>query len=97
MRKLKVGDLVCYNAAGMRKKSLGLVMATHKRTDTGSIKGMEHYVLIHWTLVPPLAPRAEWSDPRAKHNPQWSIENHAMNKDKTKGWYLDKGHFELLS
>jgi hypothetical protein len=97
MRRLKVGDLVCYNGGGMRKKSLGLVMATHVRTDNGSVRGMEHYVLIHWTLVPTLAPRAEWSDPRAKLNPQWSIDKSYGNRDKTKGWYFDKGHFEILS
>ena len=94
MKELNVGDLVCYNAAGMRKKSLGLVMATHKQPDPRA-KGMVYYVHVYWTLRPTLAPRAEWTDPRKGVRP--SRVDYSDGRDKMQGWYVNRGYFELLS
>ena len=94
MKELSVGDLVCYNAAGMRKKSLGLVIATHKQPNPRE-KGMVYYVHIYWTLRPTLTPRAEWTDPR-KGFPSSRVD-YSNDRDKTQGWYINRGNFEALS
>jgi hypothetical protein len=54
---MKVGDLICYNAAGMKYKTLGLVLEFAKPS-----RGTEYFsILIQWCLVGKLMPRREWS------------------------------------
>ena len=56
MYKLKIGDLVCYNGAGMKYKTLGIVLdfdyksKKHRTGHPGSI-------LIMWSIVGFVMPR----------------------------------------
>ena len=47
---MKPGDLICYNAGGMKYKTLGLVIEIHKSFETVD-------VLIMWGVVGDLMPR----------------------------------------
>jgi len=67
---MKVGDLVCYNAGGMKYKTLGLVIELG-----GEKKGYcNRYdtVLIQWCIVGEYMPRREWRD--QKWNPRDPIQ-----------------------
>ena len=60
MYKLKIGDLVCYNGAGMKYKTLGVVMDFDYKTPkhrTGQIGS----ILIMWSVVQPVMPRMCWT------------------------------------
>ena len=89
-----VGDLVCYNAAGMRKHSLGLVLE-RRREALDSRKPFDKvpFIFIQWIEKPSRPPRSEfqyrWLDGRdIRHQPR---------SDETEAWYQDKGCFEVLS
>tara|TARA_Y100001938_G_C8095230_1_gene437692 strand:+ start:4393 stop:4650 length:258 start_codon:yes stop_codon:yes gene_type:complete len=60
---MKVGDLVCYNAAGQRYKTLGVVYEFGTSLHGYSRRGC---VLIQWCIVGEIMPRREW------HNQGWS-------------------------
>ena len=51
--RLKPGDLICYNAAGMKYKTLGLVIETN---DMSKLNGRDE-VLIMWAVVGEYMPR----------------------------------------
>ncbi len=55
-RKIKIGDLICYNAAGSKDKTLGLVLE-FKAPQIGTDY---ECVLIHWCVVSDYMPRKEW-------------------------------------
>jgi hypothetical protein len=94
---IKVGDLVCFNSAGMRKKSIGLVTAIYTDTATGTIRGVHHYVHIYWSLPPSIPPRAEWGDPRNMSiSGGYGVDTYSK-MNKTEAWYRDRGHFETIS
>ena len=94
LSNIKVGDLVCFNCAGMRKKSIGLVTATHIQTTTETVRRVHHFVHIHWAVPPSIPPKAEWGDPRKMAFDQ-GFEYSKMNK--MEAWYRDHGHFEVIS
>ena len=52
---MKVGDLVCYNAAGQRKKTLGLVL--EMGVDRNALYEEKRIVLIQWCMVGEMMPR----------------------------------------
>lgn len=58
MEKIKTGSLVCYNACGMKYKTLGLVLEIDKprncygKRDTG--------ILIQWCIVDKYMPRQDF-------------------------------------
>ena len=52
---MKAGDLICYNAAGMREKTMGLVVDV-----IGQHHHLPHAVVIMWTVIGELMPRKEW-------------------------------------
>ena len=87
----KVGDLVCFNSAGMRKHSLGLVMERRKERLHGDGRYVP-YLYIHWIKKPPMSPRSEWHwgwtgvTREARWTPDGSIA----------AWYQDMGHFEVV-
>ena len=54
---MKVGDLVCYNSAGMKYQTVGMVL------EISGNPGPLHSVLIWWTSVGKLMPRRSWCDP----------------------------------
>ena len=58
---MKVGDLICYNAAGMKEKTLVLVLAIEKSGDWRialAENGM--LALIQWCLVGEVMPRKDY-------------------------------------
>ena len=59
MDKLKIGDLVCYNAGGMKHKTLGIVMDFDfvSKIQNKSAKS----ILIMWSVVGEYMPRRCWS------------------------------------
>ena len=71
---MKVGDLVCYNAAGQRKKSLGIILDRCIRTDTGQADSVDIYYRIHWVKSGELLPRAEWGNPKDKRHHGYGSE-----------------------
>ena len=54
-RRLIVGDLCCYNAAGMRNKTLGLVLDVKRYVSTSGEQ--RRVLLIHWVATDKLLPR----------------------------------------
>ena len=60
MYKLKIGDLVCYNGAGMKYKTLGVVMG-FDYTTTKHRTGHPGSILIMWSVVQPVMPRMCWT------------------------------------
>ncbi|MAG24915.1 hypothetical protein CMI47_04975 [Candidatus Pacearchaeota archaeon] len=85
----KVGDLVCYNAAGMRKHSLGLVL--EKRYEDVELIQQVPYIFIEWIKKPSRPPRTEfrysWKDARDE---RWTPDG------CTAAWYRDYGCFEVI-
>ena len=67
MNKIKVGDLICFNAAGMKRKSLGLVLDITVRNTNGYGEplfngDMWTAIKIRWIEKPPLMPTIDsWS------------------------------------
>jgi len=57
---MKVGDLICYNAAGMKSKTLGLVLEIQ---DGGlrSYSNQEKSILIQWALIGKYMPRRDYN------------------------------------
>jgi hypothetical protein len=51
---VKVGDLICYNAAGMRKETLGMVLS--EWIDAGG----KRYIMIKWALKGKYMPKSSW-------------------------------------
>ena len=60
---MKVGDLVCYNAGGMKLKTLGLVVDRYEPSDE---------VLVQWALVGEYMPRKSWGVPGKGPSP-WEV------------------------
>ena len=54
---MKVGDLICYNAAGQRKKTLGLVLQIEE--ELSYAMDPHKIVLIQWCVIGDLMPRRE--------------------------------------
>ena len=57
---MKPGDLICYNAAGMKRKTLGLVIEL-KDGSPSAFQDRWPTVLIQWCCVGELMPSPEWS------------------------------------
>jgi hypothetical protein len=88
----KVGDLVCYNAAGMRKHSLGLVLDRRKEELYGD-GPVVPFVYIDWIKKPTTPPRTEfrygWKGARDE---RWTADG----KGAAAAWYRDVGCFEAI-
>ena len=56
---MKVGDLICYNSAGMKKKTMGMVL------EISGEHGSYHNVLVWWLAVGTWMPRRSWHMPGA--------------------------------
>mgnify|MGYP000181542008 CR=1 FL=1 len=55
---MKVGDLICYNAAGMKYKTLGLVLEIEPpRYNYGR---QDNAILIQWCVVGTIMPRRDY-------------------------------------
>ena len=70
---MKVGDLICYNAGGMKYKTLGLVVEIGRKTRPIYLPSNTHrIVLIQWCVIGKYMPRREWID--QKWNPREPIQ-----------------------
>ena len=89
----KVGDLVCYNAAGMRKRSLGLVLERRREVlDSRKPFDKVPFVFIEWIEKPTTPPRSDYCY-------SWlGAEGLKLQTtaDETSGWYRDLGCFETI-
>ncbi len=87
-----VGDLVCYNAAGMRKHSLGLVVEKRREViDSRKPFDKASFVYIQWIEKPTTPPRSEF---------RYELLNFEGWRDFTgeevAAWYRDRGCFEVI-
>ena len=86
---MKVGNLICYNAAGMRTKTLGIVMSEWFDANN------KRYLMIKWAIRGKYMPR--WSydyyNKKNKTNP-WMEGPQGGNKEFL--WYDDKDYFEVV-
>jgi hypothetical protein len=60
MYKLKIGDLVCFNGAGQKYKTLGVVVDFDYKTKKHRT-GHPGSILIMWSMVQPVMPRMCWT------------------------------------
>ena len=67
---MKVGDLICYNAAGQKTKTLGLVLEIKPPS---FFRGTDYpTALIQWCVVGSIMPRREWHH---RHGSTWTNHN----------------------
>jgi len=87
---MKVGDLICYNAAGQKYKTLGLVL---EFATAGNLRVGNNYpsVLIQWCLVGNTMPRREWG---GKHGNDWNNYNDKIQPGQMI-WHRKGGWFEV--
>ena len=91
---MKVGDLVCYNTAGQRKKTVGMVLGLRdlKPWDLWEKRMYgEQFQIVHiqWVLAPSLPPKPYVGPTTALMT---QAEQH-----KLPTWYVNLGWFELVS
>ena len=85
---IEVGDLICYNAAGMKNHSLGLVTKKYVTTANGQVHGMNTYYYILWSKKPKICPRSEYHDPSRRPSIHKQYEH--------TNWFFDGGWFEKV-
>ena len=90
---MKVGDLIRYNAAGQRKKSLGIILDRCIRTDVGRVDGVDIYYRIHWVKSGELLPRAEWGSPKSKKRHY----DYGAERAKTLDWFIAGPWLEAIA
>lgn len=86
---MKVGDLVCYNAGGMKSKTLGMVIEMRDDNWNG---GMYPVILIQWHVVGEIMPRRDCAAPPNEEH--WKH----YNKKPVTGelvWYRHGNWFEV--
>ena len=69
MHKIKIGDLVCFNAGGMKHKTLGIVMDFDFVSKIHNKSAQS--ILIMWSVVGKYMPRRCWS---LEPNEEWRKE-----------------------
>ena len=86
---MKVGDLICYNCAGMRKKTLGVIMSEWF-DEAGS-----RYVMIRWAIRGKYMPRWSYEYYNKKNKGQpW--QEGPQGGEKEYLWYDDKDYFDVV-
>tara|TARA_B100001250_G_scaffold409701_1_gene434593 strand:+ start:956 stop:1288 length:333 start_codon:yes stop_codon:yes gene_type:complete len=91
VERMKPGNLVCYNAAGQKHKTLGLVIET-KSASQSLFSSAQDYVLIQWCSVGEFMPR--------RSNPPFSQDRYDSWHDIFPGnyvWHLLGNWFEEVS
>jgi hypothetical protein len=85
---VKPGDLIRYNAAGQRNKTLGLILYEKERT--GWIHEANYKILlIQWCLVGDLMPRVDYIPGSV-----WTY--HEKPKPGESYWYKKDTYFEVV-
>ena len=90
---MKVGDLICYNAAGMRTKTIGIYMGM-KKVPAPYIRSKPHITVykILWLVFGKVMPRAvSWQDDGAYGATLVKTENYSGLH-----YHEDHGCFELI-
>ena len=90
---MKVGDLVCYNAGGMKKITLGMVIDLKSDSWNG---GAYPTILIHWYLVGKYMPRREQPPSAMYHTDSWKNFNKKIAPDEIV-WHRHGIWFEAIS
>ena len=87
---MKIGSLVCYNAAGMKKKTIGIIL------DISGDSHNKRYLLIDWFMEGKYKPR--WSFGYYNQNnhldPVWDTEKREFKKFL---WYENGNWIEVLN
>jgi hypothetical protein len=83
---MKVGDLIRYNAAGQRNKTLGLVLEMKEDILWGSQESW--FVLIQWCAIGDLMPR--------KHQPKNGPYNYDTPFSGELTWHIRGPWFEVV-
>lgn len=96
-QKIKVGDLVRYNAAGMKYKTLGVVWDAQIIRRVGEPE--KRILLIHWVVTDKLLPRTSNAyyygiAPESERYLSWSNLN---PEDHPRAWYDDKPWLEVAN
>ena len=87
---MKVGDLICYNAAGQRSKTLGLILDMDIKND--DYDGATGVVLIQWYLLGQLLPR-QISHPTKL----WDVDSwKQITIPGQMGWYKKAHYLEVV-
>ena len=87
---MKVGDLICYNAAGQRHKTLGLVLDVVEEASLFIPNVHDNGVLkcrILWRLIGDYMPRVAW-----KTEKEWGVSV----TEKKPYWHLVGDWFEVI-
>ena len=83
---MKVGDLICYNSVGMKKKTVGMVL------EISGQHGSWHNILIWWLVVGKWMPRRSW------HRAQASISEYGSPICAgEKSWHEYGDWFEVIN
>jgi len=64
---MNIGDLICYNACGMKNKTLGLIL------DTKWSKGLQLY-LIQWSVIGKFMPQSNYREGSDIPYQTWGIK-----------------------
>ena len=86
-RRPQVGDLVCYNAAGMKPKTLGLVLEI--KMAKPRYGHVDEIILIQWCVVGKLMPRRHdfyYHDPTTRY-PLSDVCSGCLNWYKFGNWF----------
>ena len=82
---MKVGDLICYNAAGMKYKTLGIVIELKDDTD----------VLVMWGVAGDLMPRKSWGGGLNEHKSMLDWHSKIHSGDIV--WHQLGSWFEVIN
>lgn len=81
---MKPGDLVCFNAAGMREKTLGLVL---------EIQPWREEALIMWSMVGAFMPRRAYPSDDPNNLDTWRVKE----SPGSMFWYPYGDFFEVIN
>ncbi len=88
---MKLGDLICYNCAGMKDKTLGMILK-----EWFDIDG-KRYLMIMWAVKGQYMPRESF-DYYHKHNETHPSFTRGHENSLPKYlWYDDKDYFSVIS
>lgn len=94
---MEIGDLICFNAAGQRSKTLGVIVDRYVRTYNWTA---ETYYHIHWAKRGEVMPFEEWGSPKDSNFHRYldkgaipRVHPGTFNK---KGWYKAGSWLEVI-
>ena len=87
---MKIGDLICYNAAGQRSKTLGLILDIDTKID--DFYATTEVVLIQWCMIGELLPR------QISHiHSIWRVDSwKKITENGMLGWYKKAHYLEVV-